>query len=100
MTRETSRVVIVGRGHGGSTPPAPWPAVGQRDGDRPPQLPPLQPLLYQVATAALSPGEMPSPSAPSCAPLPQRGGAPGRGDRHRPPRAAVLLGPDPSPTTT
>ena len=27
MTRETSRVVIVGGGMGGSTPPAPWPAI-------------------------------------------------------------------------
>ncbi len=30
----------------------------------------FQPLLYQVATAALSPGRSPSRSAPSCAATP------------------------------
>lgn len=35
--------------------------AGARDGDRPHELPPLQPLLYQVATAALSPADIAAP---------------------------------------
>ena len=52
----------------------------------------FQPLLYQVATAALSPGEIAQPIRSVLRPLPQRGGAPGRGHRHRPRRAAGAAG--------
>src|SRR2546428_10608668 len=86
------RVVIVGAGFGGLTAaralagaPVAVTVVDRRNHHV------FQPLLYQVATAALSPGDIAYPIRSILRPAEEHRGSAGRGDRDRPGRARAAV---------